>query len=93
MYGCQQANVYQSYTTSFRCDSRTRFTGETKAGTSINDYYAGSLYWLLSTSSASGTLGQLYVEYEVELTIPQPNNIYEVGLQENSVFYKQPLPV
>lgn len=34
-------------------------------------------------------LGQLYVDYEVELIIPQPSNTYQAGLLENSTFFKE----
>lgn len=89
MYGCQQANIYQSFTIGFRPDHKHRFTGDVLASASLNDYISGSLYWLLSTSSSTGMLGQLYVDYEVELTIPQPSNTYEVRLSESSAFYKE----
>lgn len=54
----------------YRTDQKYRYTGDVVDNASVNDYIAGSLYWLLSSSGATGTVGQLYVDYEVELTIP-----------------------
>ena len=46
-----------------------KFTGTPKAGTSLLEFYAG-LFILNISSTSSGTLGSLYVEYDIELTIP-----------------------
>lgn len=70
MYGSTQANVYVSHEIRLKCDSKLRLTGARSANASINDYILGSFYYLLSDSSTTTGLGQLYVDYEVELIIP-----------------------
>lgn len=76
MYGSTQANVYLSHEIRVKCDSKPRLTGAKSANASINDYILGSFYYLLSDSSTTTSLGQLYVDYEIELIIPQPSNYY-----------------
>ena len=69
MYGSTQANVYLSHEIRVKCDAKPRLTGSKSANASINDYILGSFYYLLSDSSINTGLGQLYVDYEVELII------------------------
>lgn len=76
MYGSTQANVYLSHEIRVKCDAKLRLTGAKSANASINDYILASFYYLLSDSSITTALGQLYVDYEIELTIPQPSNYY-----------------
>jgi len=89
MYGSTQANLYISHNNNVKLDAKTRFTGDVSQKASINDYVLGSFYYLTSDSSVTTSLGQIYVDYEIELTVPQPSNYYEAELDDSTAYYRQ----
>ncbi len=62
------------------------YTGDIPTGqqVSLNDYSPGIIIMLLSPSSAPSTVGELYINYTIQLKIPQTSDLVEEYIEEST---------
>ena len=73
MQGTVTGSVFAQHTHKVnvsRFSKKSFFTGLPKTGTSMNDYNPGIIKLLTSPSSVTTALGQVWVSYTIELSIP-----------------------
>lgn len=87
MQGTVTGSVFAQHTHKVdikRFSKKSFFTGLPKNGTSMNDYNPGIIKILTSPSSATTALGQVWVSYTIELSIPQDSGYVDSFLEENA---------
>lgn len=68
-----EANVWMNNTLEVKCDNQWRFVRQgTVAGSDLKTYDFGTMFASVSYGGSANTVGELYVNYEVELKNPTP---------------------